>query len=108
MDRNGELVGGSVRLGQKQTGSGSHPSCTYCGEPILPHEPLAPIEGDPVHHECGFRSAMGSVGHLRGECPHYGVEDVSEVGMTRRQAAKAAWAYFQTHKKQTGYQFGSP
>ena len=41
---------------------------------------------------------MGSVGHLRGEC--IGLEDVSEDGMTRRQAAKAAWAYFQTRQEQ--------
>ena len=114
MNSDGEMRG-SFRPAQRQTGNDSHSLCAHCGEPILPHEIRAPIEavsadGGTVgyHHECGFRSTMGSVGHLRGECPHYGVEDVSEVGMTRRQAAKAAWAYFLANDKTTGYQFGSP
>lgn len=106
---------GSVRSSKKNTGNDSHSSCAFCGESILPHEMRSPIEavsadGGTVgyHYECGFRNTMGSVGHLRGDCPCNGQEDVSEVGMTRRQAAKAAWAYFQTHKKQTGHQIGGP
>ena len=112
MNSDGEMQG-SLRPAQRQTGNDSHSLCAHCGEPILPHERRPPIEtlstdGDSVeyHYECSFRMFMGSVGHLRGECSHHGVEDVSEDGMTRRQAAKAAWTYFQ--EKQTGYQAGNP
>jgi len=99
---NDESVGSGVHPGLKQTGDDSRPLCGYCGEPVLPHESLALIEGDPLHYECGFRSVAGSVGHQMGQCPCYGVEDVSEIGMTRRQAAKLSLAYYLNHRKRTG------
>jgi hypothetical protein len=68
--------------------------CPHCDEPILPGDLVAPVIGPKMHHECGFRMVAGSVGHQKGECLCHGVEDTSELGMTRRQAALAAIEYY--------------
>jgi hypothetical protein len=42
------------------------------------------------HRECFLRSIVGSVGHIKGECPCCGGESGDPPGMTMREAAKAA------------------
>lgn len=70
------------------------PACQYCGEPVLPGEDRAPILNAIMHSECGFRNVAGSVGHQQKRCHCYNQVDTSEIGMTRREAAKASLAYF--------------
>lgn len=80
-------------------------NCFYCGEPVLSSDRPAPVETTAkdgsfalLHYECQFRMIMGSVGHLRGECECYGKEDMSEQGITLREGAKAALAYYEEQK----------
>lgn len=68
--------------------------CNHCEEPIWPGEPLAPILNAAFHHECGFRMGAGSVGHQKGECLCFDEVDTSEHGLTKREAAKAAFAFY--------------
>ena len=74
-------------------------TCAYCGESILPHEPRVEVEGPPIHHECGFRMVYGSVGHQRGQCPCHGQDDLSELGMTLQEGARASLGYFLAHRR---------
>lgn len=94
-----KLIEGSNHLSRQLTdledGSCSQVPCFYCGEPVLPHEQRVPVEGPPLHYECGIRLSKGSVGQQRGEC-HRRV-DPGEAGMTRREAAKAAVEYYLAH-----------
>ena len=62
----------------------------YCNESVLPDEPQVTIANAVLHHECGVRMAVGSVGHQLGACPHHGKVDASEDGKTLRQGARAA------------------
>lgn len=52
-----------------------------------------------VHSECLFRMMWGSRGHMEGECECHGINDTSEVGLTPREAALAAWEYARRHEK---------
>lgn len=62
-------------------------NCAHCGEPTEDERMF--------HRECLTRMVVGSVGHQKGRCTCFaGVEDHSEDGMTRREAALAAWRYF--------------
>lgn len=73
------------------------PACAHCGEPIFPHERTAPIVGALMHYECGARLLFGSVGHQRGFCDCTGHLDLSEVGLSRREAARRALAFYNRH-----------
>lgn len=70
--------------------------CDYCGE-IMHLNERAEVFGGDFHRECLLRSVVGSVGHQMGLCSCFvmgsSVEDPE--GMTKRQAAKAAAAFFQ-------------
>jgi hypothetical protein len=46
------------------------------------------------HIECGIRMVSGSVGHQQGRCSCYGETDRSEIGISKREAAIAAWKLF--------------
>ncbi len=79
-------------------------TCAYCEEPILekdqgfmiPHSSaLSDADELAEHHECFMRQIVGSVGHQRGTCHCKGREDHSEDGLTRREAAIQARAYFE-------------
>jgi hypothetical protein len=74
------------------------PACQHCGEPVLPDEQRSPIINAIMHFECGFRGIMGSVGHQQKNCYCYGKTDTSEAGMSKRDAARASWEYFQRHR----------
>lgn len=82
--------------------------CVWCEEPIeagqrgfmIPH-----LEGErgkfhevaygrPWHHECFIRSIIGSVGHQMHVCSCYGGYAGDPEGMTKRQAAIAAFILF--------------
>jgi hypothetical protein len=68
--------------------------CPHCGEPILKGEPVMPIGKDQYHHECGFRLAAGSVGHIQKRCSCYGGTEDDPPGLSIREAAKAALAAY--------------
>jgi hypothetical protein len=76
------------------------PDCPYCSEPIQPGDPTRELRYGsrimPVHAECLFRQAAGSLGHLRKRCSCYGGNEGDPPGMTTRQAARAAFVYWQT------------
>lgn len=69
--------------------------CAHCGEEILPGE-RAYVFGANLHHECSFRLAVGSVGHIQGKCTCKGGTEDEPPGMTKRQAALAAVEAFRS------------
>lgn len=86
-----------VPVGQQCSWCDELIEATQCGA-VLP-QLSADAEASPTsvfHHECLFRMMVGSSGHQRQQCPCYGMEDGSEAGLTARQAALAAWKYFQS------------
>jgi hypothetical protein len=72
-------------------------ACLYCEESIeaddrgflIPHWGETVTE-EPWHQECLLRSVIGSVGHQLHHCECYGIEDISEGGLTKREAARHA------------------
>lgn len=78
--------------------------CFDCAELILegdlvrwiPHlGDVGPAIPKPWHIECFVRSIIGGLNHLRGTCLCCGgTEPPDPPDMTRRQAALAAYAYF--------------
>jgi len=77
--------------------------CAYCGEAIesgdpgctIPHVDEHGTTERPYHQECHIRMVVGSLGHLKKRCSCYGGTEHDPPGMTPRQAARAAWVYFQ-------------
>ncbi len=69
--------------------------CVYCNEEILPGE-RADNKGSDFHPECLFRAVAGSVAHLQRRCSCFvpGSREGDPPGLTRRQAAAAALAYY--------------
>lgn len=65
-------------------------NCKWCDE-VLTWVDYPPGEPAYMHYECGARSVLGSVGHLKGNCTCYGGTEEDPPGMTRRQAAWVAW-----------------
>lgn len=75
----------------------SAPLCLWCDEPILPAEwrtAQVYASGQAVHYECGLRSMLGSVGHQQRRCSCYGGAEEDPPGLSRREGARAAAAYF--------------
>jgi hypothetical protein len=83
-------------------------SCGYCREPIqagddgwlLPY--LDIIDDHPTelafHQACNFRQITGSVAHQQKRCSCFGGTGCDENdGMTLRQGAEAALAYWEGH-----------
>ncbi len=67
------------------------PTCVYCGELVLAHEPRSHGTNAVAHWECGCRAVIGGLNHLLGKCSCYGGDlppDPPEL--TQRQAALAA------------------
>lgn len=76
--------------------------CPHCDEPIekdfatLPHVTSdGRSEERRMHIECYTRLFIGGLNHLRGRCNCCGGNEPPDPeGMTKRQAALAAYAYF--------------
>jgi hypothetical protein len=77
--------------------------CAYCEEPIeagdrgvtIPHiGGPEPVE-KPYHFECHLRTVIGSVAHQMGQCSCHGGTEHDPPGLTRRQAARAAYRVWQ-------------
>jgi len=67
-------------------------NCTYCEEPVEPGEQNECFQSQPMHVECGFRLAAGSLAHIEGRCSCYvpGATELDPPGMTKREAARAS------------------
>ena len=89
-ERKMEVLGLSCKVFDNYFG---FPVCKYCNDSVLPDEPQVTIANAILHHECGVRMAVGSVGHQLGACPHYGRIDASEAGKTLREGARAAFSH---------------
>lgn len=70
------------------------PVCPWCDEAVLATDKRAPTYQQPMHYECGLRSAVGSIGHQQRRCFCFGGTEEDPPGLTRRQAATAAALYF--------------
>ena len=67
-------------------------ACVYCGEPVRPGDPRAPMQED-AHFECGLRSVVGGLNHLMGTCSCCGGDQEPDPpGLSRREAAIVAAA----------------
>src|SRR5215471_14392929 len=66
--------------------------CYHCEEQIEPAEVDQYCANVPMHHECAFRSIVGSVAHIEQRCSCYvpGSTESDPPGMSKRQAAKLA------------------
>ena len=70
--------------------------CLHCEEVIVQgEEGEIMLDGRPIHRECLVRSVMGSVGHQKKTCSCYGGSEGDPPGLTKREAAIAAAAFFQ-------------
>jgi hypothetical protein len=70
-------------------------NCTYCEEWVLAGEQHQNYS-EPMHIECGFRVAGGSVAHILRRCSCYkmGAKLEDPPALTKRQAARAALDLF--------------
>lgn len=80
--------------------------CLHCDEPIEADDTgTVEIVLDskldtflkPLHYECRLRTAVGSIGHMKGLCSCYGGTEEDPPGMTKREAAIAAARYWHLH-----------
>jgi hypothetical protein len=69
--------------------------CILCEEPVDAGD-IGTINllAQVTHYECQMREIIGSVGHLKRTCSCYGGTEGDPPAMTRRQAAKAAVAFY--------------
>lgn len=78
--------------------------CCHCEESIIDGERFeyrhirdgSGMAAKPIHHECAARLVLGSLGHLQGKCSCFNRGSESEddpPGLTKRQAAKAAFDF---------------
>lgn len=80
--------------------------CSWCGEGFTDDDNgvgTPGLEEDGVHlsyhhQECFLRMVLGSVGHQQHRCSCYGGTDEDPPEMTRREAARAAVAYWRLHQ----------
>lgn len=79
--------------------------CGWCGEPIAADDsgvtmPYVPSVGQVTrmayHFECHARSVIGSIAHQQRRCICFGgaVDENDPPGISKRQAAREALAYF--------------
>jgi hypothetical protein len=75
--------------------------CAWCDEKILPTDKihmLPPSIIDAMHVECLTRGVVGGLNHLQGNCSCCGgTEPPDPPNLTKRQAAIAAYEYFNKH-----------
>jgi hypothetical protein len=67
-------------------------TCAFCDEPILETEEEIIGLNFRAHVECEFRQVAGSVGHQMKRCSCFGGIEEDPPGMTRREAARAAYS----------------
>lgn len=67
--------------------------CLHCQEPL--EGPCFELNAgaEYMHRECMIRGVSGSVGHQMGQCSCHGMEDTSEIGLSKREAARRAALY---------------
>jgi hypothetical protein len=75
--------------------------CSWCSEPILPGERSIIPGMQLLHRECECRMVFGSVGHQKGRCTCHGGTEGDPLGLTKREAARAAWEFFRAQKHKT-------
>jgi hypothetical protein len=76
--------------------------CLWCEEPVLDTERMVLMqymgpestEMRRFHHACSARSILGSLGHLKKTCHCYGGDLEDPPGLTKREAAEAAYRFF--------------
>jgi len=66
-------------------------TCDFCDEEVLPSERAKELQNGDAHYYCLVRSVVGSVGHQLGKCSCYGGTLEDPPGLTKRQAAIAAY-----------------
>jgi hypothetical protein len=68
--------------------------CQWCEEPIEEDDGADQFELIQMHQECALRAALGSVAHIERRCSCFvvGATETDPPGMTRREAARAAFA----------------
>ena len=75
--------------------------CGRCGEPITRSDDgfAVPCLGEPLlvayHRECFVRGIVGSVAHQQKKCSCFGGVGEDDPALSRRDAAKAAVAFFE-------------
>jgi len=78
-------------------------ACAFCEEPIelgdrgctIPHIEERGASEKPYHFECHIRMIVGSLAHQQRRCSCYGGTEHDPPGMTLRQAARAAFHFWQ-------------
>ena len=77
--------------------------CILCDEPFDdPSEVVAHINNgtEPVHQACLLRSIAGGINHQRGTCSCCGGDQPPDPpGLTRREAARVAFLYYQAKQR---------
>jgi len=76
--------------------------CVHCDEEILTDEDRTSVINGMTgkrmwrHFECGMRAVIGSVAHLERRCSCYvpGSDEGDPEGLSRREAAAAAWEIY--------------
>lgn len=69
--------------------------CPWCAEVVAPGD-LTHSLLPGYHYACALRSAIGSIGHVRGTCSCYvkdGTAEEDPPGLSRRQAARLVADY---------------
>lgn len=74
--------------------------CAHCEEAIHVGErgfscPNGDGRDSFFHYACFLRLTLGSVGHQMKQCSCHGMTDISEEGLSRREAAARAVAFFE-------------
>lgn len=72
--------------------------CAHCQEPIIAGDSGWILGNYVFHHDCHMRGIVGSVAHQEKRCSCYvpGSTEDDPPGMTRRRAAQAAVALWQS------------
>lgn len=71
--------------------------CLLCAEAVVDGDTgTIDASGRVIHYECGMRGIVGSVGHQLKRCHCFGGTYDDPPGMSRREAAKAAVALWET------------
>ena len=73
--------------------------CVWCEDLIDEDDAgIQYVNGPVAHMECFMRQTIGGLNHLKGNCTcHGGTEDPDPPELTKREAAREAWAYFRAH-----------